>query len=64
MHIPIRRSKDNQIIGGVIAGICEKYNWNPAVGRVLFVVLALTPGFPGIIAYLVLWLLMESPDEN
>ncbi|HIY92016.1 PspC domain-containing protein [Companilactobacillus sp. HBUAS56275] len=64
MHIPIKRSKDNQILGGVIAGFCENFDWNPAVGRVLYVILTLTPGFPGVIVYLILWLLMEKPDEN
>ena len=64
MHIPVKRSKDNQILGGVIAGFCEQYDWNPAIARVLYVVLALTPMFPGIIVYLVLLLLMEKPDEN
>ncbi|WP_338216696.1 PspC domain-containing protein [Companilactobacillus muriivasis] len=63
MHIPIKRSKDNQILGGVIAGLCEQYDWNPAIGRVLYVVLSLTPMFPGIIVYLILLLLMEKPDE-
>lgn len=52
MHIPIKRSKDNQILGGVVAGLCEKYDWNPAIGRILFVALSLTPMFPGIIVYL------------
>lgn len=64
MHIPIKRSKNNQLIGGVIAGFCEKYGWDPAIGRVLYVILSLTPVFPGIIAYLILWLLMEQPDIN
>ncbi|WP_119326589.1 PspC domain-containing protein [Companilactobacillus musae] len=64
MHIPVRRSKDNQILGGVIAGFCEKYDWNPAIGRILYVALTLTPAFPGIIIYLVLLLLMESPETN
>ncbi|MFH5811705.1 PspC domain-containing protein [Companilactobacillus sp. FL22-1] len=63
MHIPIRRSKDNQILGGVIAGFCEQYDWNPAVGRVLYVAVSLTSLFPGIIAYLILLLLMEKPNE-
>lgn len=64
MHIPIKRSKDNQILGGVIAGFCEKYDWNPAIGRVLYVVLSITPMFPGIIVYLILLLLMEAPDKD
>ncbi len=64
MHIPVKRSKNNQIFGGVIAGLCENFDWNPAVGRILYVLLSLTPAFPGIIVYLVLLLLMEKPDEN
>lgn len=64
MHIPVKRSKDNQILGGVIAGFCEKLDWNPAIGRVLYVILTLTPGFPGIIVYLILWMIMEKPDMN
>jgi len=64
MHIPIKRSKDNQVLGGVIGGLCEHFEWNPALGRILYVLIALTPVFPGIIAYLVLLLLMEKPDEN
>jgi len=63
MHIPVSRSKNNQIFGGVIAGLCENFDWNPAVGRVLYVMLSLMPGFPGIIVYLVLWLLMENPNQ-
>jgi Putative stress-responsive transcriptional regulator len=62
MHIPIKRSKTNQIFGGVIAGICEHYQWDTAVGRVLYVLLTLTPIFPGIIVYLIFLLLMEKPD--
>lgn len=62
MHIPIKRSKTNQIFGGVIAGICEHYDWDPAVGRVLYVVLTITPVFPGLIVYLILWLLMDKPE--
>jgi Putative stress-responsive transcriptional regulator len=64
VHIPVKRSKDNQILGGVIAGFCENFDWNPAIGRVLYVILTLTPGFPGIIVYLILWMLMEKPDMN
>jgi len=64
MHIPVKRSKDNQLLGGVIAGFCEKYDWNPAIGRILYVLLSMTVMFPGIIVYLILLLLMEKPDQN
>ncbi|MFD1418504.1 PspC domain-containing protein [Companilactobacillus keshanensis] len=61
MHIPIKRSRTNQIFGGVIAGLCEHYDWDPAIGRILYVLLTLTPVFPGVIVYLLLWMLMETP---
>ena len=63
MHIPIKRSKSNYVIAGVIGGLAEHFQWNPTVARVLWLILSLTP-FPGIIGYLVLWLLMESQTIN
>ena len=61
MHIPIRRSSSNKVFAGVIGGLSEHYQWNPAIARVLWVIVSLT-AFPGIIGYLVLWLLMEDPE--
>ncbi|KRK92682.1 MULTISPECIES: PspC domain-containing protein [Companilactobacillus] len=61
MHIPIKRSYSNKVFAGVIGGLSEHFQWNPAVARVLWVIVSLTP-FPGIIAYLILWMLMENPD--
>ncbi|AKP66156.1 PspC domain-containing protein [Companilactobacillus ginsenosidimutans] len=62
MHIPVKRSRTNQVFGGVIAGFCEKYDWNPTLGRIIYVLLTLTSWFAGIPVYLLLWLLMENPD--
>jgi phage shock protein PspC (stress-responsive transcriptional regulator) len=62
MHIPVKRSKNNRIIGGVIAGFCEKYDWNPTIARILYIILTPTSWFAGIPIYLILWLLMEKPD--
>jgi len=61
MHIPIKRCSNDKVFAGVIGGLAEHFQWNPTIARVLWVVLSLTP-FPGIIGYLILWLLMESPD--
>lgn len=62
MKIDWHRSNDS-VIAGVIGGIAEHFDWNPNVARILYVVLSLTP-FPGIIVYLVLWLLMKDPINN
>ncbi len=55
MKINIPRSKTDRIIGGVIGGLSEHYNWNTTLARVLFVLFSLIPLVPGIIIYLVLW---------
>jgi len=64
MKINIRRSANDRVIAGVLGGLAEHYNWSTNVTRLLFIVLAITPMFPGIIAYLVLWLLMKNPIED
>lgn len=61
MHIPIKRSASDKVFAGVIGGLSEHFQWNPTIARVLWVIISLTP-FPGIIGYLVLWMLMESPE--
>ncbi|WP_125772621.1 PspC domain-containing protein [Companilactobacillus furfuricola] len=64
MHIPIKKSKTNKLFAGVIAGFAEHFGWNVALARVLYVVLTLFLSITGlgIIAYLVLWMLMEEPE--
>ncbi|MQS76745.1 PspC domain-containing protein [Companilactobacillus halodurans] len=62
MHIPIKRSQNNKLIAGVLGGLSEHFGWNPAIARVLWVLLSLALTAVGIIGYLVLWLLMENPD--
>ncbi|WP_268913186.1 PspC domain-containing protein [Lentilactobacillus sp. SPB1-3] len=62
MKINIHRSSSNRLLAGVIGGISEHFNWNANLVRILFVLLAITPMFPGIIVYLILWILMGDPE--
>ncbi|WP_283678662.1 PspC domain-containing protein [Lentilactobacillus sp. Marseille-Q4993] len=64
MKIHIKRSATDRVLAGVLGGLSEHNHWNPTLVRVLFVVLAIMPVFPGIIAYLVLWILMEDPEDE
>jgi len=64
MKINIHRSRNDRVIAGVLGGIAEHFDWNTNLTRIIFVLLAVTPMFPGIIAYLVLWLLMKDPIED
>ncbi len=62
MEKKLRRSK-NQMISGVCAGIAEYFNMDPTIIRIAYVLLSvLSVGFPGIIVYIILMLIM--PVEN
>lgn len=57
----LRRPRSNRMVAGVMAGIAQRYGWSPTVVRVLFVLASiLSAAFPGIIVYLVMWLLIPS----
>lgn len=55
------RSLDDRMIAGVIGGIARRMGWSPTLLRVLFVIVSIaSAAFPGILVYLILWLLMPS----
>jgi phage shock protein C len=57
----LRRSA-NKMIAGVCAGIAEYFGWEVTLFRVVFVVVSiLSVAFPGILVYLVLWVVMPKP---
>ena len=58
---PLRRSRQNRMIAGVCGGLAEWLGWDVTLVRVLYVVVsALSAAFPGILAYVILWIVM--PD--
>jgi phage shock protein PspC (stress-responsive transcriptional regulator) len=58
----LTRSRD-KMIAGVCAGIAEYFGWEVTLFRVVFVVVSiLSVAFPGILVYLVLWVVMPKPD--
>ncbi len=57
----LQRSRDQRVLAGVCGGIAEWLGWNAGTVRVLFVLVSvLSAAFPGILAYLVLWILMPE----
>jgi phage shock protein C len=51
------------MIGGVCGGIAEWLGWSATTVRVLYVMVSiLSVAFPGILAYLVLWIVMPQGD--
>jgi phage shock protein C len=58
----LTRSRD-KMIAGVCAGIAEYFGWEVTLFRVVFVVVSiLSVAFPGILVYLVLWVVMPKPE--
>lgn len=56
----IRRSSTHAMIGGVCAGIAEYFGWSITGTRVAYVLISiLSAAFPGIIVYLILWLVLK-----
>jgi len=57
----LHRSSSNRIIAGVCGGIAQWLDWSPTTVRVLYVVVSiLSVAFPGILVYLILWLVMPK----
>ncbi len=57
----LTRSRSHRILAGVCGGIAEWLGWDPTVVRILYVLVSvLSVAFPGIIVYLVLWLVMPQ----
>ena len=58
---PLRRSNKSRIIAGVCGGLAEWLGWDPTVLRIVYVVVSLvSAAFPGILAYIILWILMPE----
>ena len=59
----ITRDKGNAMFGGVCAGLARHFGWSVTGTRVVYVLLSiLSAAFPGILVYLILWLLIPESD--
>ena len=55
------RSRHNRMIAGVCGGLAEALGWTPTRVRILYVLISiLSAAFPGIIVYLILWLIIPT----
>lgn len=54
------RSTSNKMIGGVCAGLAEYFKIDPTIVRVVAVLLLLPGGLPGLLPYVVLWVVIPT----
>ena len=60
----LSRSLNDRMIAGVIGGIAHRYGWSSTWLRVIYVVVSLlSAAFPGLLVYLVLWLLIPNEAD-
>jgi len=57
------RSRKERMIGGVCGGLANYLNADPTLIRLLMVLFALAGG-PGLIAYLILWVVVPLEPES
>lgn len=60
----LRRSRSNKVIAGVVGGLAKYFGMDPTIARVLFVVVSvISAAFPGILVYVVLWVVLPKESE-
>ncbi|HAH25582.1 MAG TPA: PspC domain-containing protein [Prolixibacteraceae bacterium] len=58
----LTRSRD-KMVAGVLAGIGDYFDVDPTIIRIVYVILSIASvGFPGLIAYLIMWAII--PEEK
>ena len=59
--MPLLRSRKDKLLGGVCGGIARWLGWDSTAVRVLYVIGSiLSAAFPGILVYVILWLVMPQ----
>jgi phage shock protein C len=60
---PLRRSRSDRMIAGVVGGLARYFGIDPTVARVIYVVgSVLSVAFPGILVYVILWAVVPEGD--
>ncbi|MEA3440576.1 MAG: PspC domain-containing protein [Chloroflexota bacterium] len=57
---PLRRSRSNRIISGVSGGLGEFFGIDAIWFRLAFLIALLPGGIPGLLIYIILWIIIPS----
>jgi len=58
---PLRRNMHNRQIAGVCSGLADYFGLDPTAVRVAYVLLSiLSVAFPGLLVYIILWLVIPE----
>lgn len=60
----LSRSLNDRLIAGVLGGVARRFGWKSSWVRVVFVLVSIaSAAFPGMLIYLILWLLMPNEGD-
>jgi phage shock protein PspC (stress-responsive transcriptional regulator) len=60
----LTRNLDEAMLGGVLAGIANRYNWDPTLLRIVAALVALATGVvPAVLIYIVAWVLIPRSQS-
>ena len=57
---PLRRSRNNRMIAGVCGGLSEFFGISSFWVRLAFLIALIPGGVPGILAYIIIWMIVPS----
>lgn len=64
LNAPLRRSRSNRMIAGVVGGLAQYLGIDATLARVLYVLISIcSAAFPGILVYVLFWLLTPEEEE-
>ena len=60
MRNKLRRSRNDRIVAGVCGGLGEFFGLSSWIFRIIFLFLLMPGGLPGLVPYLLLWIIIPS----
>lgn len=59
------RSRKERMIAGVCGGLAEYFSMDPTLVRIIYVLVSIfSIAFPGILVYIILWLIIPEAEEK
>jgi len=61
----LEREAESAVVAGVLSGLAEYFNQDPVLFRLVAIVLLIVTGvFPGLLLYLVAWVVMPKNNKH
>lgn len=60
---PLCRSRRNRWVAGVVGGLADYFGIDATLARIIYVLVSIfSAAFPGILIYIILWILIPQGD--